>query len=46
MSAAACRPRDRGAAWITGATRVRVYARSVPSGYLLSDMWPGDNVQR
>jgi len=39
-------PAIRGAAWITGVTRVLVDPTDpFPEGYLLSDTWPGDDVQ-
>ena len=39
-------PAIRGSAWITGVTRVLVDpADPFPEGYLLSDTWPGDDVQ-
>jgi proline racemase len=40
-------PAIRGTAWITGVTRVLVDPTDpFPEGYLLSDTWPGDDVQR
>jgi proline racemase len=40
-------PAIRGSAWITGITRVLVDPTDpFPEGYLLSDTWPGDDVQR
>jgi proline racemase len=40
-------PAIRGSAWITGVTRVIVDPTDpFPEGYLLSDTWPGDDVQR
>src|SRR5690242_5375379 len=39
-------PAIRGSAWITGITQVFVDADDpFPEGYLLSDTWPGDDVQ-
>jgi len=39
-------PAIRGTAWITGVTRVVVDPTDpFPEGYLLSDTWPGDDVQ-
>jgi proline racemase len=39
-------PAIRGSAWITGVTRVLVDPTDPwPEGYLLSDTWPGDDVQ-
>jgi proline racemase len=39
-------PAIRGTAWITGVTHVLVDpADPFPEGYLLSDTWPGDDVQ-
>jgi len=39
-------PAIRGSAWITGGTRVVVDPTDpFPQGYLLSDTWPGDDVQ-
>jgi proline racemase len=39
-------PAIRGSAWITGITQVFVDpADPFPEGYLLSDTWPGDDVQ-
>ena len=39
-------PAIRGSAWITGITQVLVDASDpFPEGYLLSDTWPGDDVQ-
>ena len=39
-------PAIRGSAWITGVTRVVVDPTDpFPEGYLLSDTWPGDDVQ-
>jgi proline racemase len=40
-------PAIRGSAWITGVTQVYVDPTDpFPEGYLLSDTWPGDDVQR
>jgi trans-L-3-hydroxyproline dehydratase len=40
-------PAIRGSAWITGITQVRVDPTDpFPEGYLLSDTWPGDDLQR
>jgi proline racemase len=40
-------PAIRGSAWITGITEVLVDPTDpFPEGYLLSDTWPGDDVQR
>jgi Proline racemase len=40
-------PAIRGTAWITGVTQVLVDPTDpFPEGYLLSDTWPGDDVQR
>ena len=40
-------PGIRGTAWITGVTRVLVDPTDpFPEGYMLSDTWPGDDVQR
>jgi proline racemase len=40
-------PAIRGSAWITGVTRVLVDPTDpFPEGYLLSDTWPGADVQR
>jgi len=40
-------PAIRGSAWITGITQVFVDPSDpFPEGYLLSDTWPGDDVQR
>jgi proline racemase len=40
-------PAIRGSAWITGVTHVLVDPTDpFPEGYLLSDTWPGDDVQR
>jgi trans-L-3-hydroxyproline dehydratase len=40
-------PAIRGSAWITGVTRVLVDPTDpFPEGYLLSDTWPGEDVQR
>jgi proline racemase len=37
----------RGSAWITGTTQLYVDREDpFPEGYLLSDTWPGDDVQR
>ena len=39
-------PAIRGGAWITGVTRVLLDPTDpFPEGYLLSDTWPGDDVQ-
>lgn len=39
-------PAIRGTAWITGVTRVLLDPTDpFPEGYLLSDTWPGDDVQ-
>jgi proline racemase len=39
-------PAIRGSAWITGITQVMVDpADPFPQGYLLSDTWPGPDVQ-
>src|SRR5688500_17888483 len=39
-------PAIKGSAWITGVTRVLVDPTDpFPEGYLLSDTWPGDDVQ-
>jgi trans-L-3-hydroxyproline dehydratase len=39
-------PAIRGSAWITGVTRVVVDPTDpFPEGYLLSDTWPGDDIQ-
>ena len=39
-------PAIRGTAWLTGVTRVLVDPTDpFPEGYLLSDTWPGDDVQ-
>jgi proline racemase len=39
-------PAIRGSAWITGVTELYVDADDpFPEGYLLSDTWPGDDVQ-
>ena len=39
-------PAIRGSAWITGITQVIVDPTDpFPEGYLLSDTWPGDDVQ-
>jgi proline racemase len=43
---AAIVPAIRGSAWITGITQVFVDPDDpFPEGYLLSDTWPGDDVQ-
>jgi trans-L-3-hydroxyproline dehydratase len=43
---AAVVPAIRGSAWITGITQVMVDPTDpFPEGYLLSDTWPGDDVQ-
>ncbi len=43
---AAIVPAIRGSAWITGVTQVIVDPTDpFPEGYLLSDTWPGDDVQ-
>jgi proline racemase len=40
-------PAIRGSAWITGITQVLVDPTDpFPEGYLLTDTWPGDDVQR
>lgn len=40
-------PAIRGSAWITGVTQVLLDPTDpFPEGYLLSDTWPGDDVQR
>jgi proline racemase len=40
-------PAIRGSAWITGVTRVLVDPTDpFPEGYVLSDTWPGEDVQR
>jgi len=40
-------PAIRGSAWITGIAQVTVDPTDpFPEGYLLSDTWPGDDVQR
>ena len=40
------RPAIRGSAWITGITQVLVDPTDpFPEGYLLSDTWPGPDVQ-
>jgi len=40
-------PAIRGSAWITGVSHVLVDPTDpFPEGYLLSDTWPGDDVQR
>jgi trans-L-3-hydroxyproline dehydratase len=40
-------PSIRGSAWITGITQVLVDPSDpFPQGYLLSDTWPGDDVQQ
>jgi proline racemase len=40
-------PAIRGSAWITGVTKVLVAPTDpFPEGYLLSDTWPGDDIQR
>ncbi len=40
-------PAIKGSAWITGVTRVVVDPTDpFPQGYLLSDTWPGDDVQQ
>ncbi|MBV8257088.1 MAG: proline racemase family protein, partial [Actinobacteria bacterium] len=40
-------PAIRGSAWITGITQVLVDPTDpFPEGYLLSDTWPGDDVQQ
>ena len=40
-------PAIRGSAFITGRTELYVDDRDpFPEGYLLSDTWPGDDVQR
>jgi proline racemase len=39
-------PAIRGSAWITGVTKVLVDPTDpFPEGYLLSDTWPGSDVQ-
>ena len=39
-------PAIKGSAWITGMTQVVVDPGDpFPEGYLLSDTWPGDDVQ-
>jgi proline racemase len=39
-------PAIRGSAWITGITQVLVDPTDpFPEGYLLSDTWPGEDVQ-
>jgi proline racemase len=39
-------PAIRGSAWITGITQVFVDPTDpFPEGYLLTDTWPGDDVQ-
>jgi proline racemase len=39
-------PAIRGSAWITGITQVMLDPTDpFPEGYLLSDTWPGDDVQ-
>jgi proline racemase len=44
---AAIVPAIRGSAWITGVTQVLVDPTDpFPEGYVLSDTWPGDDVQR
>src|SRR5437899_7417127 len=44
---AAIVPAIRGSAWITGITELYVDADDpFPEGYLLSDTWPGDDIQR
>jgi proline racemase len=43
---AAIVPAIRGSAWITGITQVLVDPTDpFPEGYLLSDTWPGSDVQ-
>jgi proline racemase len=43
---AAIVPAIRGTAWITGVSRVLLDPTDpFPEGYLLSDTWPGDDVQ-
>jgi proline racemase len=43
---AAIVPAIRGSAWITGLTHVVVDPTDpFPVGYLLSDTWPGDDIQ-
>jgi trans-L-3-hydroxyproline dehydratase len=43
---AAIVPAIRGSAWITGMTQVLVDPTDpFPEGYLLSDTWPGGDVQ-
>jgi trans-L-3-hydroxyproline dehydratase len=43
---AAIVPAIRGSAWITGISQVFVDPTDpFPEGYLLSDTWPGDDVQ-
>ena len=40
-------PAIRGRAWITGTSQVLVDPTDpFPEGYLLSDTWPGEDVQR
>ena len=40
-------PAIRGSAWITGVTELYVDAGDpFPEGFLLSDTWPGDDVQQ
>jgi len=40
-------PAIRGSAWITGVSRILVDPTDpFPKGYLLSDTWPGDDLQR
>jgi trans-L-3-hydroxyproline dehydratase len=39
-------PAIRGSAWITGVTQVMLDPTDpFPEGYLLTDTWPGDDVQ-
>jgi proline racemase len=39
-------PAIRGSAWITGITELYIDADDpFPEGYLLSDTWPGDDIQ-
>ena len=39
-------PAVRGSAWITGVTQLYVDADDpFPEGYLLSDTWPGSDLQ-
>jgi proline racemase len=39
-------PAIRGSAWITGVNRVVVDPTDpYPQGYLVTDTWPGDDVQ-